>query len=742
MTKKISLKITGMDCASCSANIERALSETKGVITVNVNLATEKATVEFDEKSINVNAIKQTVAQTGYMAEDDLGSAHDHMHHEEKAEKVKKRVFATLILTLPILYLTMGEMAGLPVVNFILPYSIYIQFILTAGVIYISRHIWHAGIIGLIKLRPNMDSLIFLGTFASFVFSIAIMLAIYFGGSVEQVYFESAALILFFINLGKYFEALTKGRTSSAIKHLIGLQPKEAIVLESGKEIKKSVDLVKVGDIIFVKPGQVIPVDGVVTEGYSSVDEKAVTGESIPVEKNMGDKLYSGTFNQTGILTFRASNLGADSLIAQIIKVIEQAMGSKTPIQLLADKISFYFVPIVLAIAILTFVLWMVAGQTFVFSMMAGVTVLIIACPCALGLATPTAVMMGTGIAAKHGILIKSGRALQMAEKVTTVVFDKTGTLTEGKPKVADVINFSDQYNILQLAFSLEKNSAHPMAAAIEVKAQTENIEPLPIKNFNTLPGKGLSGEVMLLNTNRKLIFGNRKAMEEGIVKIASKHEEIIQALEEGGKTVMMLGVDGELVGIITAADVLKENSKLAVDKLRRNLKEILIVSGDNQIIAGAISKEIGADGYRAEVLPTGKAKVISELQNGEGQKRVVAFVGDGINDAPALAQADVGIALSSGSDIAIEAGDIVLIKNDLLDVVRAIDVSSFTLNKIKQNLFWAFFYNIIGIPVAAGVLYPFTGWLLSPAVAAAAMAFSSVSVVLNSLSMSLKKFE
>ena len=478
-----------------------------------------------------------------------------------------------------------------------------------------------------------------------------------------------------------------------------------------------------------VKPGEKIPVDGQVIEGYSSVDEKAITGESIPVEKKVGDEVIGATINKTGVLRFQATKVGKDTMLAQIIKIVEDAMGSKAPIQLLADKVSLYFVPTVIGLALLSFVIWLIAGLSFAFALTIFVAVLIIACPCALGLATPTAVMMGSGLAAKHGILIKSADALEKAQKINEVIFDKTGTLTKGEPEVIDIVKINeDEEKILQIAGSAEKNSEHPLAQAVVKKAQENEIEFLPAQDFEALPGKGVKARVAGMN----ILLGTRKLLEENGIE-TSKIEEKIRELEHQGKTTIILSIDKEIAGLISIADTLKEHSKEAVDTLHKMGIKVAIISGDNQRVADAIGNKLNIDRIMAEVLPADKAKEVQKLQK---QGSIVAAVGDGINDAPMLAQANLGIALGSGTDVAVETGEIVLIKDDLHDVITAIDVSKFTLRKIKQNLFWAFIYNIIGIPLAAGALYPVIGLLLSPSIAAAAMAFSSVSVVLNSLSM------
>jgi len=738
MNQKTILKISGMHCASCAVTIERALKKEGGVRSVNVNFATEKAYLEFDSVEISIARIQKIIEELGYKASEEGSEKGMEDHHKKEKEgeikKLRNRFIATLFFSLPIIYMVMGEMIGLPMSMFFEKYGIFIQFVLATAVILSAFGIWKTGFKKLLRLSPNMDSLIFIGTAAAYFYSVIVSFLIILNKEIEtHLYFESAALILVFISLGKYLEVLTKGKTSEAIKKLIGLQPKEATVIKDGQETKIPISGVKAGDIILVKPGEKIPVDGIVIDGYSGVDEKAITGESMPVEKKKGDEVIGATINKTGVLKFKATRVGKDTMLAQIIKIVEEAMGSKAPIQLLADKVSFYFVPSVIGIAILSFAVWLFLGQPLAFALAVFVAVLIIACPCALGLATPTAVMMGTGLAAKNGILIKSGKALEIAQDVNMVIFDKTGTLTKGEPVVTDIVEIQSagwrtKLNILQIAASIEKNSEHPLAQAIVQKAKEENLKLDEVKNFQAIPGYGVSAEL----ENKKILLGTRKLMINNQINPTVAEEKLI-ALENQGQTVMILSFDGKIVGLIAVADTLKEYSKEAVEMLHQMGKKVAIITGDNQRVGQAIAKQVGIDRVLAEVLPQEKSAEIKKLQS-EGN--IVAMVGDGINDAPALAQADLGIALGSGTDVAMETGEIVLIKDDLRDVVIAIDLSKYTLKKIKQNLFWAFFYNIIGIPIAAGILYPFTGWLLNPAIAAAAMAFSSVSVVSNALLM------
>lgn len=729
--EKTILQISGMHCASCSAIIENALKKEKGVFSVNVNIASEKGYLDYNPAETNIDKIRKVIEKLGYKATEEREKTEESEdHHKEsktkEIKKLKKRFILAFIFGLPIIYMVMGEMIGLPMPGFFEKYGTEIQFVLATAVILACFNIWTSGFKNLIRIKPNMDSLIFIGTAAAYFYSVI--------ASTGSPYYESAVFILIFISLGKYLEAKTKGKTGEAIKKLMGLQPKEATIIKNGEEIKIPILEVKVDDIILVKPGEKIPVDGIVIDGYSGVDEKAITGESIPVEKKISDEVIGATINKTGVLKFKATRVGKDTMLAQIIKIVEEAMGSKAPIQLLADKVSFYFVPTVIGLALLSLIVWLIVGQPLAFVLTIFVAVLIIACPCALGLATPTAVMMGTGLAAQNGILIKSGKALEITRNVNVVVFDKTGTLTKGEPVVTDIIsvtkisNPNDQFSILQIAASIEKNSEHPLAQAIVNKAKEQNLVLNEVKEFQAIPGHGVFAKL----DNKIILLGTRKLMADNKIDIQSIEKQM-EELENQGKTVMILNFDKQIIGLIAVADTLKDFSKQAVEMLHKLGKKVAIITGDNKRVGNAIAKELGIDKVLAEVLPQGKSDEIKKLQS-EGN--IVAMVGDGINDSPALAQADLGIALGSGTDVAMETGEIVLIKDDLRDVVKAIDLSKYTMKKIKQNLFWAFFYNIIGIPVAAGILYPFTGWLLNPAIAAAAMAFSSVSVVSNSLLM------
>lgn len=728
--EKTILRIQGMHCASCAVNIEKALKKEKGIFKVSVNFASEKASLEYSPEEISLNEIKEKIKKLGYGTE-------EKSQDDQEVKRLKKRFTLSFIFGLPLIYIVMGGMIGLPLPQFLQTYNIFIQFILATVVILVCFNIWQLGFKNLIKMKPNMDSLIFIGTAAAYFYSLVISICFLLEIQKEtpHLYYESAVFILIFISLGKYLEVVTKGKTGEAIKKLMGLQPKIATVIRDGKDLKIPISELKVNDIILVRPGEKIPVDGIVLEGYSGVDEKAITGESIPVEKQKGDEVIGGTINKTGVLEFKAIKVGKDTMLAQIIKTVEEAMESKAPIQLLADKVSLYFVPAVICIAVFSFIFWLLLGQSFTFALTTFVAVLIIACPCALGLATPTAVMMGTGLAAQNGILIKSSKALEIAQKVNIIIFDKTGTLTKGEPVVTDIFSITkDKTEILKIAASVEKNSEHPLAQAIVNKAKELDLALVNVQNFQAMPGKGVVAQF----EGKNFLLGTKKLMSENKIDMSSIEKEM-EKLENEGKTTMILAQDRNIIGIIAVADTLKDYSKEAVEVLHNLGKKVAIITGDNKRVAEAIARQVGIDQVLAEVLPQEKSLEIKKLQE---QGNVVAMVGDGINDAPALAQADLGIALGSGTDIAMETGEIVLIKDDLRDVVSAIDISKYTLKKIKQNLFWAFFYNSIGIPIAAGILYPILGILLNPTIAAAAMAFSSVSVVSNSLLMKRYKLK
>jgi Cu+-exporting ATPase len=720
--KKITILISGMHCASCASKIESSIKKMKGVKDANVNIATERATVKFNEKITSESKIKRVIERLGYKVIGKESPDKEREAREKEAWQLEKLFIASVILTVPIFVISMPfEWLGISI-----SYESFILLLLATPVQFIVGFRFYKGAFSALRARTaNMDTLIAIGTSAAYFYSLSVIIFPFLG---SDVYFETSAILITFIMLGKWMEALTKGKASEAIKKLISLQPKTATVIRRGKELQIPIRDVKVGDIILVKPGQRIPVDGRVVEGSSSVNESMITGESIPVEKSKGDTVIGATINKNGSFRFRATKVGSKTVLNQIIKLVEDAQGSKAPIQRLADKASSYFVPTVIFIAIVSSMFWYLTGQSFVFSLSVFIAVLIIACPCALGLATPTAIIVGTGKGAENGILIKSAEALENAHKVNTVVFDKTGTLTRGKPEVTDIVRVGRlvKKDILRYAAIAEKNSEHPLADAITNKARQLKLKVPDSKSFRAVPGHGIRASY-----GKQILFGNRKLMKKYRVKVNVGGR--IDSLEGEGKTVMILALNNKVVGLIAVADTLKNFSARTVKKLQKMGKKVVMITGDNKRTAYAVARQAGINIVLADVLPEDKEKEIARFQE---QGMVVAMVGDGINDAPALAKADVGIAIGAGTDIALETGQIVLIKNDIRDVVTAIDLSNYTVKKIRQNLFWAFFYNSIGIPVAAGILYPSTGFLLNPIVAGAAMAFSSVSVVSNSLLM------
>ena len=731
----LDLKVIGMDNPHCLGTVQGALNSLEGITSKELFI-NERARIDFDPSVISREEIFQTIRDAGYTpleeTEETLDKEKEAREREIKTLKFKF-VFSAL-MGIPLGLLTMGPMVGLPMPNISARWESLLQFFLATPILLVNYQFYTRGILAVMRTKmATMDTLVALGTGAAWIYSTAVLGAIWTGKpgySAHNLYYEVAGLLIVFILMGKWLEAIAKGKTSEAIKSLMGLQAKTALVVRDGREMEIPVDEVRTGDEVLVKPGQKIPVDGIIVDGYSAVDESMLTGESIPVEKTTGDQVVGATINKTGSFRFKATKVGKDTALAQIIKLVEEAQGSKAPIQALADLISAWFVPVVVVLALLAFGIWMLVGQSFIFALTVFIAVLIIACPCALGLATPTAVMVGTGLGAKNGVLIKSAEALQMAHKIDTVVFDKTGTLTKGEPELTDVVTFGDRdsSDLLQLAASVEKNSEHPLGEAIVNGALARDLELMPPEDFTSITGKGVEGTV----SGRKVVIGNRAYFTEAGLDLKDA-DEAMTGLEDQGKTAMIVGLDGEIAGILAVADTLKEHSAAAVKALQDMGKEVLMITGDNRRTAEAIAALVGIKKVLSEVLPQDKSAEVKKLQDA-GLK--VAMVGDGINDAPALTQADIGIAIGSGTDVAIESGDIVLIKDDIRDVVMAIDLSSFAMRKIKQNLFWAFIYNALGIPIAAGVLYPFTGFLLSPIIAGAAMAFSSVSVVTNSLLM------
>lgn len=744
-TEKKTFAITGMNCASCAQTIEKATRKLDGVLEANVNLATEKMNIQYDASAVSVSDIMDAVSNAGYEAREDIESAESVDEDREKKQRaiknLWKRVWISAVFSVPLLYIAMGHLLGAPLPSVIDPafnpaaFAI-IQLVLTLPVVIVNRSIYAVGYKTLFRGHPNMDSLIAIGTGAAFLYGIFATIMILWGevSFANDLYFETAAVILALITLGKYLETLTKGKTSDAIKKLMGLAPKTAIVVRDGKEVEISIDEVVVGDTLIVKPGEKMPVDGLVLEGMTSVDESMLTGESIPVEKTAGDNIIGASINKNGTIQYKATKVGKDTALSQIIKLVEDAQGSKAPIAKVADIISGYFVPIVIGLAILSGLAWYFGGQTGLFALTIFISVLVIACPCALGLATPTALMIGTGKGAENGVLIKSGVALETTHKLQTIVFDKTGTITEGKPKVTDIVvaNGVKENELLALAASAEKGSEHPLGEAIVKGAEDRELTFMKTRSFSAIPGHGI--EVTIDDKN--LLLGNRKLMDDRNISLDSLENSSNQ-LANQGKTPMYIAMNGKIAGIIAVADTVKENSLKAIQKLHDMGIEVAMITGDNKRTAEAIAKQVGIDRVLSEVLPEDKASEVKKLQD-EGRK--VAMVGDGINDAPALAQADVGIAIGSGTDVAMESADIVLMRSDLMDVPTAVQLSKSTIKNIKQNLFWAFAYNTAGIPVAMGILFLLGGPLLSPIFAAAAMSFSSVSVLLNALR--LKRFK
>ena len=740
MNKQKEYIIEGMSCASCAMTIENAVSKIPGVHKASVNLATEIMTVEAND-SVTPEDIAKVVDGVGYSARPRGKSVEEEL--EEKNEKkeahlreMKRNLTISAIFTVPLLFIAMADMVGIPMPAFLSPmqspvsYAL-IQLALVLPILWVGRRFFVDGFKALSKGHPNMDSLVALGTSAAFLYSLYGTYHVLEGHAhfAMNLYYESAGVILTLITLGKYFEDVSKGKTSMAIQTLVGLAPKMATVLRDGQEVEIPVEEVQVGDLIRVKPGEKVPVDGVVTEGNSTVDESMLTGESIPVSKSVGDEVIGASLNKTGSFILKATKIGKDTALSQIIQLVEQAQGSKAPIAKLADKVSGVFVPIVIVLALVSGLAWYFLGQeSWVFALTITISVLVIACPCALGLATPTAIMVGTGKGAENGILLKSGEALEEANHVNMVVFDKTGTITNGTPVVTDVVtaDSSDADALIRLAASLEVASEHPLGEAIVAKAKEQGAAFDEVTNFEAIPGFGIKGHV-----GETLVFlGNEKWMRENGLANAKMNEQANHFAEQG-KTPLYIGYNDAVQGLIVVADTVKESSARAIQTLHEMGIQVAMMTGDHERTAQAIAAEVGIDRVFSEVLPQDKANYVSKLQE-EGY--IVAMVGDGINDAPALAQAQVGIAIGTGTDVAIESADAVLMKSDLMDVPAMLKLSRATIRNIKENLFWAFAYNVIGIPFAMGVLHLFGGPLLNPMIAGAAMSFSSVSVVLNAL--------
>ena len=740
MSKQKEYIIEGMSCASCAMTIENAVSKIPGVDKASVNLATEIMTVEAND-SVTPEDIAKVVDGVGYSARPRGKSVEEEL--EEKNEKkeahlreMKRNLTISAIFTVPLLFIAMADMVGIPMPAFLSPmqspvsYAL-IQLALVLPILWVGRRFFVDGFKALSKGHPNMDSLVALGTSAAFLYSLYGTYHVLEGHAhfAMNLYYESAGVILTLITLGKYFEDVSKGKTSMAIQTLVGLAPKMATVLRDGQEVEVPVEEVQVGDLIRVKPGEKVPVDGVVTEGNSTVDESMLTGESIPVSKSVGDEVIGASLNKTGSFILKATKIGKDTALSQIIQLVEQAQGSKAPIAKLADKVSGVFVPIVIVLALVSGLAWYFLGQeSWVFALTITISVLVIACPCALGLATPTAIMVGTGKGAENGILLKSGEALEEANHVNMVVFDKTGTITNGTPVVTDVVTAdnADADALIRLAASLEVASEHPLGEAIVAKAKEQGAAFDEVTNFEAIPGFGIKGHV-----GETLVFlGNEKWMRENGLANVEMNDKANHFAEQG-KTPLYIGYNDAVQGLIVVADTVKESSARAIQTLHEMGIQVAMMTGDHERTAQAIAAEVGIDRVFSEVLPQDKANYVSKLQE-EGY--IVAMVGDGINDAPALAQAQVGIAIGTGTDVAIESADAVLMKSDLMDVPAMLKLSRATIRNIKENLFWAFAYNIIGIPFAMGVLHLFGGPLLNPMIAGAAMSFSSVSVVLNAL--------
>ena len=737
-----------MTCSACSSHVDKSVRKLEGVFEVNVQLLQNSMVVEYDETKVTTTDIINAVSSSGYQAEvvgnqkkEEISSNHK---VEENHQSMKRKVIVSFGILLPLMYITMGHMVNLPEISFLAGTKNAVAFaltqmLLTLIIMYTNRHYFTNGFKALWNKAPTMDSLIALGSSAAFLYSVYATYQIGYGVGhmnhaivhkyMHDLYFESAATILTLISFGKYLEARSKGKTTDAIARLIKLAPETAIVLKDNQEVEVAIEDIQVDDIILIKPGNQIPVDGILISGESYIDESALTGESIPVKKEIGDSIISATLNKQGSFTYKATLVGEDTTLSKIIQLVEEASSSKAPIAKLADKVSAVFVPVVICIAILTAIVWLLLGQTFSFALSNGIAVLVISCPCALGLATPTAIMVGTGKAAEYGILIKSAESLEIAHSIDTVVFDKTGTITEGKMSVSDIILLTtniDETTFLRYAASIEALSEHPLAQAIVEKAKNENCEIYQVEEFEAVAGLG----VKAILAGKPLLAGNKKMLNEHGINTLLFDAKANQ-LASNGKTPIYFSYDNEVIGFVAVADQIKETSKQAINQLKELGINVMMLTGDHQKNAEAIQKEVKIDQVYAEILPQDKERIVRQLVE---SGHTVAMVGDGINDAPALVSASVGIAIGAGSDIALESSDIVLMKNDLLDVVTAIQLSDSVIRNIKQNLFWAFFYNTLGIPLAAGLFYPLFGWRLDPMFGAAAMSFSSVSVVSNAL--------
>jgi len=764
----ITFEISGMSCAACASRVEKVLSKIEGVTNASVNIATDKATISYDPRITTSQELRTVIEHTGYKVVQPKKTVtidEDKLRKEKEIKTLRLKFIIATIFGFPLLYICMAPM--IPWIPLLVPAIIHpdinplnfamTQIILTIPVVIVGNKFYTIGFKALIRRSPNMDSLIAIGTSAAIIYSLFGTLQIIQGDThaAHRLYFETAGVIIALVLLGKYLESVSKGKTSEAIKKLMGLAPKTATIMRNGIETEILIDEVEIDDIVVVKPGEKIPVDGTVIDGHTAIDESMLTGESMPVDKKSGDNVFSATINTTGFIKFRAEKIGADTALAQIIKLVEDAQGSKAPIAAMADKVSGIFVPIVCIIALLSAITWLIGTQDVGFALTIFISVLVIACPCALGLATPTAIMVGTGKGAENGILIKSGEALENAHNINTIILDKTGTITEGKPTVTDII-ISSQWSasgyrnanitgkdiniesemserheknteiLLQITAAAEKGSEHPLGQAIVSEAENRgHILPIATR-FNALPGRGIMASI----DGQTILTGNHKLMDEHEIPL-DELESDANKLASEGKTPMYVAINGVAAGIVAVSDVVKPSSKSAIEKLHKMGIDVIMITGDNQRTAKAIAKQMGISQVLAEVLPQDKSNEVKKLQT---KKHIVAMVGDGINDAPALVQADIGIAIGSGTDVAMESADIILMHSDLTDVSTAIDLSKKTIRNIKQNLFWAFGYNTLGIPIAAGFLYLLGGPLLNPMFAAAAMSLSSVSVLTNAL--------
>lgn len=744
--KHAELGVDGMTCASCSAAVERALKKLDGVTEASVNLATNRATFVYDPAKVKLAQVREAITKAGYTPLD-LESEDTHDVDRERRERallvMRIRLIVAAVFAAPILYIAMAHMfpaLGVPLPSFMNPHSFplvfaLVQLLLTIPVLLAGGRFFRVGMKTLFKGAPNMDTLVAIGTGSAFLYGVYATVLIYLGdfGFAQHLYFESAAVVITLVMLGKYLEAASKSKTSEAIQKLLALKPKTAIILKNGAELEVSLDEVAVGDLVLVRPGSAIPMDGVVEDGASSVDESMLTGESLPVEKQPGSLVTGGSINGEGMLRFTVTKVGEDTALSKIIHLVEEAQGRKAPIAQLADVISGYFVPAVIGVAVLSAVIWALAGKDFNFVLNIFVTVLVIACPCALGLATPTAIMVGTGKGAELGVLIKSGEALETTHRVDTIVLDKTGTITQGKPELTDIRLYTteSEADLLALSASAERGSEHPIARAIVEAAEQRNLAPASPDTFRAVAGRGIDAVV----SGKRVLAGNAKLMQESGIDVSASQADARKLASEG-KTLMYIAVEGSLAALMAAADAVRPTSKHAIERLKALGLDVYMLTGDNANTAAAVARSVGIDHILSDVLPDGKANAVQQLQ---AQGKRVAMVGDGINDAPALVQADVGMAIGTGTDVAVESADVVLMRGDLSAVVSAVALSRATIRNIRQNLFWAFAYNVVGIPFAAGLFYAFGGPLLTPVFAGAAMALSSVSVVTNALR--LKRF-